>query len=83
MTCEHKHTGACSPEGVYLYVRCMDCGDILAFSSEGQRRLAKCPSYNPPKTGFGGQTCKHCGFDYWDHTLPNAKLSDGESGNAA
>lgn len=64
--CEHKHTGSCSPEGVYLYVRCMDCWKLLAMSDEGARRLDDCPGYEPAKRGYG-RDCVHCGFDWWDH----------------
>ena len=69
--CSHKHTGSCSPGGVYLYVRCMDCWTILSLSLEGQRRLAKCPGYEPSKRDHS-RDCVHCGFDWWDHqnTMP-------------
>ena len=64
--CRHGHTGSCSPDGVYLYVRCMDCWRLLATSEEGARRLDDCPGYEPPKRGYG-RACMHCGFDWWDH----------------
>lgn len=64
--CEHKHTGSCSPDGVYLYVRCMDCWKLLAMSDEGARRLDDCPGYEPAKKCYG-RDCVHCGFDWWDH----------------
>ena len=66
MGCEHKHTGSCSPGGVYLYVRCMDCGELLAISDEGKKRMAACSGYNPSRTGWNRE-CQNCGFDYWDH----------------
>ena len=64
--CCHKHTGSCSPNGVYLYVRCMDCWELLATSKEADRRLDACPGYEPPKRDYG-RNCVHCGFDWWDH----------------
>lgn len=64
--CPHKHTGSCSPDGVYLYVRCMDCWEILMMSDEGRRRLSECQGYEPPKKEFG-RHCIHCDFDFWDH----------------
>lgn len=64
--CTHNHTGSCSPDGVYLYVRCMDCGDLLSISDEGRKRLSNCPGYNPLKAGWN-RACVNCGFDYYDH----------------
>jgi len=66
LVCEHKNTGSYSPNGVYLYVRCMDCGDLLVLSEEGKKRLANCPGYEPKRTGYG-RDCIHCGFDFHDH----------------
>lgn len=66
MTCEHKHTGSCSPDGIYLYVRCMDCGELLTLSDEGRKRLDNCPGYKPERTGYR-RDCIHCGFDFHDH----------------
>jgi len=68
MNCEHKHTGSSSPKGVYLYVRCMDCGDLLALSNKGQKQLDNCPGYEPERVG-NSRTCTHCGFDFHDHGL--------------
>jgi len=65
MSCLHAHTGSCSPDGVYLYVRCMDCGELLAMSDEGRKRLSECQGYNPPRVY--GSVCINCGFNYWDH----------------
>jgi hypothetical protein len=64
--CCHKRTGSASPEGIYLYVRCMDCGDLLNISEVGQHQLNTCPGYSPPKADYG-QSCEHCGFNFWDH----------------
>lgn len=64
--CTHEHTGSCSPNGVYLYVRCMDCWDLLTISNEGQKRLGNCPRYEPEKKSYG-RDCIHCGFDFFDH----------------
>lgn len=64
--CPHNHTGSCSPDGVYLYVRCMACGELLSLSEEGRRRLFACPGHNPPRTGWP-PSCQTCGFDFWDH----------------
>lgn len=67
-SCSHEHTGSCSPNGVYLYVKCMDCGELLCISDVGNDRLYNCPGYSPSKTNHN-QTCLHCGFNYWDHQL--------------
>lgn len=64
--CQHKHTGTYSPGGVYLYCRCMVCGDLLHISDIGKARLSACKSYSPPKT-HESATCINCGFGYWDH----------------
>jgi hypothetical protein len=64
--CPHTHTGSCSPGGVYLYVRCQDCGELLCVSPEGKARLTACPRYTPSRTCYS-QNCIHCGFNYWDH----------------
>jgi hypothetical protein len=64
--CPHTHTGSCSPGGVYLYVRCMDCGELLCLSPEGEKRITACPGYTPSRTK-DSQDCVHCWFDYWDH----------------
>jgi len=64
--CPHTHTGSCSPGGVYLYVRCMDCGALLCMSEEGEKRIRSCSGYWPSHTNHS-QTCLVCGFDYWDH----------------
>lgn len=61
MQCRHEHTGSCSPEGIYLYVACMDCGQILAESEEGERRREKCPGFKPERRGGG--ICKYCHHD--------------------
>lgn len=67
--CLHHHTGSCSPEGVYLYVRCQDCGELLAISEEGKKRLRECDGYRPSRTGHS-RVCLDCGFDYYDHEPP-------------
>jgi len=64
--CSHEHTGSCSPGGVYLYVRCMNCGEILAFSEQGKKRLDDCKGYSPSRTG-SSRECLDCGFHYHDH----------------
>ncbi len=64
--CPHKHTGSSSPNGVYLYVRCMDCGELLCLSDTGKHLLANCPGYEPKRTGYS-RSCIHCGFDFHDH----------------
>lgn len=66
LNCPHKHTSSCSPNGVYLYVRCKDCGELLSISEEGRKQLLACPRHNPPRTGWSG-SCQTCGFEYWDH----------------
>ena len=71
MTCSHEHTGSCSPNGVYLYVRCMDCGELLCVSDIGKQHLANCPGYEPKRTGYS-RSCIHCGFDFHDHTIKNS-----------
>lgn len=63
--CEHKHTGSCSPAGVYLYVQCMDCGAILNESDEGRRLRTECPGFKAERYGFG--SCKHCHHDAQYH----------------
>jgi ribosomal protein S27E len=69
--CKHERTGSCSAsDGVYLYVRCMDCWELVAISVEGAKRLAACPGYEPKK-GSCSVACIHCGFDFWDHKEHN------------
>lgn len=63
--CEHKHTGSCSPAGVYLYVKCMDCGAILNESEDGRRLRAGCPGFKAERYASG--SCEHCHHDAQYH----------------
>lgn len=63
--CKHEHTGSCSPDGVYLYVTCMNCGTILAESDEGRRRWESCPGFEAKKYSPG--SCKHCHISAQQH----------------
>ena len=65
MNCEHKHTGSCSPAGVYLYVICMDCRTILNESEEGRRLRLACPGFEAEKYASG--SCAHCHYDAQHH----------------
>lgn len=78
MTCDHKHTGSCSPKGVYLFVVCMDCGGILAESSEGRRLRVECPGFKAERRGSG--ICIHCHHDaqhHFDRLTPYHSSAEG------
>ncbi len=72
--CQHHSTGSHSPGGVYLYVRCMKCGQLLATSEEGRRRLRECSGYKPAPVH--GRECLNCGFDYYDHPRADRRISE-------
>lgn len=63
--CEHKHTGSCSPAGVYLYVKCMDCGAILNESEDGRRLRTECPGFKAERYAPG--SCERCHHDAQHH----------------
>lgn len=58
--CVHKHTGSSSPEGVYLFVVCMDCREILAESELGKKLREECPGWT--REGWDN-FCAHCHHD--------------------
>lgn len=65
-TCQHQHMVIASSNGVQLYVRCMDCGELLSVSDTGKYLLDNCPGYEPKRTGHS-RLCINCGFDFHDH----------------
>ena len=79
--CEHKHTGSCSPAGVYLYVKCMDCGAILNESEDGRRLRAGCPGFKAERYASG--SCEHCHHDAQYHCDSlRSRLADLEAERA-
>jgi hypothetical protein len=62
--CIHKSTGSMSPGGVYMYVSCMDCREILAESELGKKLRETCPGWDRRKYEHH---CKHCHHDADHH----------------